>query len=122
MAVAEPLLLDLSFLYTLAENDTKYIYEVVSLYLNNVSAGLEKLEKYINEANDHEVIQRQAHALKSSAGIIKVRDMYENLVAIEAAARDKQPVSSMAASLANILKNFKEALPLIEAEKAKNRP
>jgi HPt (histidine-containing phosphotransfer) domain-containing protein len=122
MAVAEPLLLDLSFLYTLAENDTNYIYEVVSLYLNNVSAGLEKLEKYITEANDHEVIQRQAHALKSSAGIIKVRDMYENLVAIEAAARDKQPVSSMAASLANILKNFEEALPLIEAEKKKNRP
>lgn len=122
MAVAEPLLLDFSFLYTLAENDTKYIYEVVSLYLNNVSAGLNKLEKYIEEANDHEVIQRQAHALKSSAGIIKVRHMYENLVAIESAARDKQPMSSMTPYLADILKNFQEALPLIEAEKRKTRP
>ncbi len=122
MSVAEPLLLDLSFLYALAENDTKYVYEVVSLYLDNVSAGLRRLEKYINEADDHELIQRQAHALKSSAGIIKVRHMYENLVAIESAARDKQPMSSITPYFASILTNFKEALPLIEAEKKKTRP
>ena len=122
MAVAEPLLLDLSFLHSLAEKDTKYIYEVVTLYLINVSEGLAKLEKYIRETDDHDAIRRQAHALKSSAGIIKVRSMYDDLVAIEAAARDEQPKSTIIPFLNNILKNFKEALPLIEAEKQRNRP
>src|SRR4051812_25496019 len=81
-------LLDLSFLYQLASNDSVYIYEVIVLYLKNVPDSLSNLERLVKETNDFDAIQKQAHALKSSAGIIKVRDMYDSLVAIETIARE----------------------------------
>jgi HPt (histidine-containing phosphotransfer) domain-containing protein len=113
-------LLDISFLYNLADNDNVYINEVIKLFLDNVPNGLAKLEKAINETDDFEVIQRQAHALKSSAGIIKIRGMYEDLVVIEGLARQQAGKDEMLVKLNSILTNFKEALPLIEAEKKKN--
>jgi HPt (histidine-containing phosphotransfer) domain-containing protein len=113
-------LLDISFLYEVADNDNVYINEVIKLFLDSVPGGLAKLEKAIKETNDFETIQRQAHALKSSAGIIKVRGMYEGLVVIEASARQQKDKDEMLVKLDEILTNFKAALPLIEAERKKN--
>ena len=115
-------LLDITFLYDLADNDSKYIYEVIKLFLDNVPGGLVKLEQAIRGTNDYETIQRQAHALKSSAGIIKVRGMYDGLAGIEALARQQGSKDDMIVKLDGILATFKEALPLIEAEKKKNKP
>ncbi len=117
----EPIL-DLSFLYELAKKDTVYIYEVICLFLKNVPGSLVNLEKLIRETNDFDSIQRQAHALKSSAGIIRVRDMYDDLVKIESLAREKSGKNEMIGILNNILANFKEALPLITAERDKKMP
>ncbi|MCW3122034.1 MAG: Histidine kinase [Flavipsychrobacter sp.] len=122
MPVATPELLDMSFLYDLADNDRKYIYEVVNLYLNNVSEGMANLETLAKQGDDFEAIQRQAHALKSSAGIVKVRGMYDGLVAIETAARDRKDSNVILSNLDIIMSNFRDALPLIEAERDKNRP
>ena len=118
----ESQLLDLSFLYSLAENDGRYIYEVINLFLNNVPAGLARLEQFAHEGNDFEAIHRQAHALKSSAGIIKIRGMYDDLVAIEAAAKTDGDKDQIVSRLDSILHNFATALPLIEAERDKNKP
>ena len=115
-------LLDMSFLYDLADNDSVYICEVIKLFLDNIPNGLIKLEQAIRETNDFETIQRQAHALKSSAGIIKVRGMYDGLATIEALARQQTGKDKMIVNLDNILANFKEAISLIESEKKKNKP
>lgn len=116
-------LLDFSFLYTLAENDTNYIYEVITLYLNNIPGGLANLEKLVQDNGDFVSIQRQAHSLKSSAGIIKIADVYECLVAIEASAKQPQPDMDLINNrLSAILSNFRLALPLIEAECRKHQP
>ena len=115
-------ILDISFLYELADNDNGYVYEVIKLFLDNVPGNLLKLEKAIKETNDYEIIQRHAHALKSSAGIIKIRGMYDGLAAIEALARQKSGRVEMIAKFDVLLANFNEALPLIEAEKEQKKP
>jgi HPt (histidine-containing phosphotransfer) domain-containing protein len=114
--------LDLSFLYELAGNDTVYIYEVIGLFLKNVPGNLNALETSVRTTDDYETIQRQAHALKSSAGIIKVNEMYDDLVVIESLAREKGDKNKITTRLDNILVNFKEALPLIVAEQKRYQP
>ncbi len=123
-------LVDVSFLYDVAGNDTKYIYDVVNLFLNNVPDGLNRLDSLIAEGKDYSAIQKQAHGLKSSAGIIKIRGMYDSLVAIEAAARKiAEGLGTVADFRPVILKRFEdmmgvfhEALPEIVAERDRNSP
>jgi len=112
-------LVDVDFLYNLAANDPIYVYEVIKLYLDTMPAGLEKLEQSIKKANDFEVIQKQSHFLKSSASVVKVRGMYDNLIEIEILARQRTGREEMEQKLDDILANFKEALPLITAERDK---
>ena len=80
-------LVDFSFVYEMAENDTLYAHEVISLFLNTVSSGLLKLEELVRNTDDFEAIRRQAHFLKSSSGVIKVKGMQDDLVIIENLAR-----------------------------------
>jgi HPt (histidine-containing phosphotransfer) domain-containing protein len=115
----EEQLLDLSVLYQLANNDQGYINEVLRLYLENVPEGLQKLEKAVRKTNDFELIQRSAHAIKASASIIKIRKMHDNLAKIESMARDRSDKTLIVALLDDIVADFKEALPLIIAEKAR---
>lgn len=117
-------LLDLSFVYSMSDNDTNYVYEVINLFLENVPTSVAKLEQLVRKTDDLEAIQKQAHSLKSSANVIKVRGMYEDLVAMESMARageieDKPKIVEL---LDHIIVNFNEALPLLIAEKEKNKP
>ena len=79
--------LDLSFIYTASDNDPTYIYNIVSLYIDTAPKGVLELEKLVKNTNDYVAIARQAHFLKSSANIVKVRNMYADLVVIEAEAK-----------------------------------
>lgn len=112
-------LVDFEYLYELAGNDAEYLHEVLSLFLGTTPEGIEKLEHLIRETDDWEGIHRQAHFLKSSVSIVKVRNMYENLAQIEALAKkqtDKEQISNI---LDEIMNTWKAALPLIVAEKEK---
>lgn len=113
---------DFSFLYDLSGNDKTYIYEVIQLYMDTMPPGLEKLEQLILKTNDYEAIHRQAHFLKSSASIVKVRGMYDDLIEIEILGRQHTGKEEMTARLDHILANFKEAYPLILAEKERCEP
>jgi HPt (histidine-containing phosphotransfer) domain-containing protein len=113
---------DFSFIYEMSDNDTAYVYEVVSLYLSTLPDNVKNLERLITETDDFEAIQKQAHFLKSSANVIKIRGMYENLVAIEMLARAKTGKEEMGPRLADILANFYEALPIMQAERDNNKP
>ena len=115
-------LIDFDFLYGLASNDKKYVHEVIKLYLDTMPAGLERLEQSIRSGGEYEVIQKQAHFLKSSASVVKVEGMYEDLIAIEALARQNTGLDEMVTRLDHMLSVFKHAQPVIIAEKKKCAP
>jgi len=115
-------LVDLSFVISMSDNDPNYIYEVINLFLENVPDAVTKLEQLVRKTNDFEAIQKQAHMLKSSANVIKVRGMYDDLVAMEALARQASGKEKIVTLLENVLINFNEALPVLLAEKEKNKP
>lgn len=112
--------LDLDYLYEIADREPTYIYEVITLYLDNVPVGLTVLESLVTKGDDYLAIQKQAHFLKSSASIIKIKGMYENLTGIEAAARLNAPIDEIVKKMAEITTNFSIALPMIIAERDKN--
>ncbi len=115
-------LLDLSFVYSMSDNDSAHVYDVINLFLDNVPAAVAKLEQLINKTNDFEAIQKQAHSLKSSANVIKVKDMYDDLMTIESLARQSTGKEKIVTLFENIQTNFNLALPLLLAEKEKNTP
>lgn len=115
-------LLDLSYLFDISFGEPRYVYDVLTLFLQTFPDGLHNLEKLIRETNDFENIHRQAHTLKSSASIIRIRDVYEDINRIDVLSRHKTGKEEMIARLDNILFNFNKALPLIEAERGRNIP
>jgi hypothetical protein len=115
-------IVDFSFIYDMSDNDTAYVYEIISLFIETVSTGLVKLEQLIRKTNDFEAIGRQAHFLKSSANVIKVRDMYDDLLGINTLARQGTGKDKMIPMLDNMIANFNEARPILIAEKEKNKP
>ncbi len=113
---------DFAFIYEMSDNDTTYVYEIIELYIDTVTNGLTKLEQLIRKTNDFEAIGKQAHFLKSSANVIKVREMYDDLVGINSLARQGTGKDKMLPLLDNMIANFAEARPLLIAEKEKNKP
>ena len=115
-------IVDFSFIYQMSDNDSVYVFEVIELFLKNVPAGLSRLEDSVKNTDDFEIIQKQAHFLKSSANIIKVRGMFDDLVRMEALARAKTGKPEIEQLLDKLLVLFSEALPVLEAERDKNKP
>jgi len=116
-------IVDFSFVYEVAEDDNKYSYELISLYLKTVDAGLVKLDELIRNTDDFEAMYKQAHYLKSSSKIVQVRNMYDNLYAVERLAveeRDKKDgphdKNAMIRILDVMTDTFREAKPVLEAE------
>jgi HPt (histidine-containing phosphotransfer) domain-containing protein len=114
-------LLDLNYLYEISSNDHSYIHDVIEIFLGNTPFDVEKLEHLVRDTDDYVSMGRQAHLIKSSASIIKVRNMYDDLVALESMAKQEGPKEQMIAHLDDLLANFKEALPLIHAEEERTR-
>lgn len=114
-------LVDLSFLLDIAENDPGYISDVLDIFLSTMPEGLKKLESLIRESDDWEGIYRQAHFLKSSVSVVKVRDMFDRLAAIERLAKNHEDKEQVVQLLDEIIVTFAEAHPVIIAEKEKYR-
>src|SRR5688572_1610861 len=76
-------LVDFSFLEELSGGARGYKCDVLNIFLATVDEGLANLGQLIKKSDDFDAIFKQAHALKSSAGIIKVQDMYDRLAKIE---------------------------------------
>ncbi|PZF72239.1 ATP-binding protein [Taibaiella soli] len=117
----EPLI-DLSYLDELSGNDPAYMYEVMQIFLSNMPEGLEKLEGLIRNTEDWDSIYRQAHFLKSSVSIVKIRNMYDSLAEIEDYAKKKENLGQIPVILDQIVATFKEAHPLLIAERDRNKP
>ena len=115
-------LIDLSYLNDLSGNDPAYIYEVIDLFLSTTPDGLNKLEHLIRNTDDWDAIYKQAHFLKSSVSVIRIRDMYDGLARIEALARERQGRDEIERILDGMVATFKEAHVALLEEKERNKP
>jgi HPt (histidine-containing phosphotransfer) domain-containing protein len=116
----EPLI-DLKFLQELSGGDAKYIYELLDIFLGTTPEGLETLEQLIRDTNDWEATYKQAHFLKSSVGIVKIRDMHQQLARIEELGRKQEGREEILQLLDKILATFREAHPILIAERDKHK-
>jgi len=110
MPDAQPLI-DLSYIQEISGNDADYIREVTRIFLDTMENGLPKLKELIDAGSDYELIHKQAHFLKSSASIIRIRDTYDNLVRIDALSKQGTGIGLMEEMVNSIVANFDEAIP-----------
>jgi CheY-like chemotaxis protein/HPt (histidine-containing phosphotransfer) domain-containing protein len=115
-------LVDLSFLRDISGDDPSYIYDVIEIFLTTMPDGLEKLATLINTTDDYESIYRQAHFLKSSVSVVKVRDMYEHLAQIEYLGKQGKDKEEIKRLLSVIEATYSQAHPIIIAEREKHKP
>jgi len=114
-------LLDMTYMYELAANEPKYIYDVVSIFLETVPKGVAELEQMIKKNEPLMVVYKQAHFLKSSTSIIKVRDVYPDICVItELAKNNINDREEMIARIDHVISNLNESIPLLLEEKNKN--
>lgn len=120
-------LVDFSLLEDLSGGDPKYKYELLEIFLHTLDTGMENLQQLVNEGIDYDAIYKQAHALKSSAGIVKVKDMYEGLLQVEtmgrdiAEARTTDGKAEIAVLVGEMLEVYHNARPVLSAEYEKNK-
>ncbi len=114
-------LVDLGLVYELSDNDPQYIHNIISLFLNTVADKLAQLESLINEGKDYRLIFEIAHALKSSASVVKIKDLYNDLAGIDSLARNNTGIAEIRVYFQNILSNYHKALPVLYAELERNK-
>lgn len=102
-------LVDLSYVEELAGNKPDYIYQVLSIFMDNTPTGLKELEQLVHETDDFEAISKQAHFLKSSVGIVKIRGMHENLQKIETLSKELKNKEVIMPFLNDTVETFREA-------------
>lgn len=121
-------LVDFSVLEELSGGDPKYKYELLEIFLSTVGAGLQNLQQLTAEGINYDAIYKQAHALKSSAGIVKVKDMYDRLVKVEemgraiAEARTTAGKEEIAGLVKLMVATYDNARPQLVAEYEKYKP
>jgi hypothetical protein len=81
--------------------------------MENTAPGLKELEQLVRNTDDWDAISKQAHFLKSSVGIVKVRGMHEGLFQIETLGKEKRDKETIIKLLDEIVATFAEAEAVI---------
>ncbi|MBS1777430.1 MAG: Hpt domain-containing protein [Bacteroidetes bacterium] len=110
----EPLV-DFSYVEELGGGKPDFVKQVLSIFMENTPPGLKELEAFVQSGRSWDKISKQAHFLKSSVGIVKVRDMHKRLQQIESLAREKKEKDTIKKVLAEIVETFSEAEKIILA-------
>jgi PAS domain S-box-containing protein len=110
-------LIDFSYLKELSGDDPAYMSEVLNLFLGTMPDGLQQLGKLVRSGTDFDGIYRQAHFLKSSVSVVRVKDMYDNLSKIEALGKAKGSVNDMLPILEVLEETYSQAHPILLSEK-----
>jgi HPt (histidine-containing phosphotransfer) domain-containing protein len=113
-------LLDMTYMYELAASEPRYIYDVVGIFLDTVPKGIADLEELIKNDGAIHAIYKQAHFLKSSTSVIKIKDVYQDICEITELGRhnvDDRP--TMIQKVEHALANLNAAIPLLEEERRK---
>lgn len=122
----EPLI-DFDFLREISGNDPEYMYEVIQIFLDSTPAGIRKLDEMIHESRNWDEISKQAHSLKSSVSVIKIRGVFDQLAEIETLTRLKQELAEpekgrIRELMTAIATTFSEAEPVLADEMNKHKP
>ena len=112
-------LVDFSYLHELSGNDAAYINEVLNLFLGTMPEGLQQLGHLVRHTEDYEATYRQAHFLKSSVSVIRIKDMFDNLSKLESLAKKREPKAELLPVLEVLEKTYAAAHPVLIAEKEK---
>lgn len=115
-------LVDFSVLEGLSGGDPQYKYELLGIFLNSVDEGMNNLEHLVKKTDDFDAIFKQAHALKSPAGIVKVQDMLERMKRIEELGRKGEGKEEINQLFDQARVTYTQAHPILVAEREKNKP
>lgn len=115
-------IVDFTFLEEIADNSSEYIHEVLDIFINTMPEGLGKLESSISDGKDFDSIARQAHFLKSSVGVVKVKNMFDHFATIEALAKKEGDIIEIRTLFNDIKTVYTAAHPIILQEWAKHKP
>ncbi len=118
----EEQLVDFDFLEELSGGDPKYKYELLGIFLDTMDEGLANLKILIKETGDMDATFKQAHALKSSAGVIKVKNMHPQLARIEELGRAGTGKDEIDQLFDSLIETYNLARPMLVATRNKNKP
>lgn len=109
--------IDLSYLEEVTGGSNEIIQEMLELFLNETPQQLLLLQEKC-KASDWENIKAEAHKLKPTFSYVGLHSSYENLIAIENNARNKEGLSEIQILIDAVEKEFNsvknEVLDLIE--------
>ncbi len=114
-------IVDFSYLNDLSGGDPAYIKEVLNLFLGTMPDGLKQLGRLVREGSDYDGIYRQAHFLKSSVSVIRVRNMFDNLTKLEALAKAKAAKEEMMPIMEDLETTYNAAHPILLTERDGSR-
>ena len=120
-------IIDFSLLEQLSGGDPKYKYELLEIFLNTMDTGMDNLQQLAKEGVDYDAVFKQAHALKSSAGIVKIKGIYDGLLRVEtmgrdiAEARTTEGKEEIAGMVAQMTETYQQARPGLVEEYEKNK-
>ncbi|HTM65724.1 MAG TPA: Hpt domain-containing protein [Flavipsychrobacter sp.] len=100
---------DFSYIIELGGGRKDFVYQVLSIFMENTAPGLKELEQLVRNTDDWDAISKQAHFLKSSVGIVKVRGMQEHLHQIELLGKEKKDKAAIVKLLDEIIETFAQA-------------
>ena len=111
----------------LSGGDPKYKYELLEIFLNTMDTGMDNLQQLVKVGVDYDAVFKQAHALKSSAGIVKIKGIYDGLLRVEtmgrdiAEARTTEGKEEIAGMVAQMTETYQQARPGLVEEYEKNK-
>lgn len=94
-------LVNLDYLQELADNDTEFMTEIISLFLTQTPAYLTDLKSFTNPY-DGQNLKNIAHKMKSSAGLMGILTLQEALATLEEATQTKAPFEQITNLVAQI--------------------
>jgi len=114
----DPDVVDFSYVMELGGNKPDFIRQVLTIFMENTPPGLKELEQYIRHGKSWEKISKQAHFLKSSVTIVRIKGMHERLQQIETLAKEKKDKGVIVQLLDEIMITFEEAEKVISQKLA----
>jgi len=104
--------IDLEFLFTVAENDMDYVQLMFKTYIDTIPPIIDKMQAQC-DAQQWDELQKTAHYTKSSLSVIKVKQMIEHVVSIEAQCKTKSSLETIPPKIQTLKELFQQSKTLL---------